>query len=248
MSAPLFQLRQVAYAYQGLFPALQGLDLEILAGQKVALMGANGSGKSTLLNLLDALLFPDSGSLLYQGRALRERDLEDEAFSLAFRRQVGMVFQNPDAQLFCPTVREDIAFGPLQLGVDPHEAETRVERLAGELGIAPLLDRAPHQLSLGERRKVAFASTLAVDPQVLLLDEPTAGLDPATTAHLLKMLHTASEQGKTIVTATHDTTILGDISDVVYVFGRDRRLAGQGSPQVVMADTALLSACNLIRA
>jgi cobalt/nickel transport system ATP-binding protein len=248
MSEALFELKQVRYSYQGRFPALEGLDLSIHAGQMVALMGANGSGKSTLLNLLDALIFADSGSLLYLGRELKERDLEDEAFSLAFRRQVGLVFQNPDAQLFCPTVREDIAFGPLQLGVGLAEVEARVSRLSQELGIAHLLDRAPHQLSLGERRKVAFASTLAVDSQVLLLDEPTAGLDPATAAHLLEMLLKASAQGKTIVTATHDIHIVEDISDMVYVFGQDRRIAGQGSPQQVMADTALLKACNLIHA
>ena len=243
---PLFDCHDVHYAYQGRFPALAGVDLSIEHGLRVALVGANGSGKSTLLSMLDGLVFPQRGSIRFDGRELTEAALQGEAFSLDFRRRVGLVFQNPDVQLFCPTVREDIAFGPLQLGFEPRVVESRIESLAQDLGIAPLLDRPPHQLSVGEKRKVSFATVLAIEPEVLLLDEPTAGLDPRTTTHLIEMLHQAAHHGRTIVTATHDLHTLADIADIVYVFGQDKRLAASGTPETILANHELLQANNLI--
>jgi cobalt/nickel transport system ATP-binding protein len=246
MNDMVFELKDVSYSYLGRFPALVEVSMEIRRGRKIALMGANGSGKSTLLNLLDALIFPDAGIVSFMGREIRERDFEEEGFSRDFRKKVGLVFQNPDVQLFCPTVLDDIVFGPLQMGLGETETRLKLNLLAMELGIAHLLDRAPHQLSLGERRKVALATTLIMDPEVLLLDEPTAGLDPQTVAHILELLLKASAEGKTIITATHDTHIVEDISDEVYVFGPDKRLKGHGTPKDIMADTELLRANNLI--
>ena len=242
----LFECHDVHYSYQGRFPALCGIDLTIEKGLRVALVGTNGSGKSTLLSLLDGLVQPQRGRVLFAGRELTEAALQDEAFSLDFRRRVGLVFQNPDVQLFCPTVREDIAFGPLQLGFAPEVVEKRIEVLAQDLGITALLDRPPHQLSVGEKRKVSFATVLAIEPEVLLLDEPTAGLDPRTTTHLIELLHQAAHQGRTIVTATHDLHTLPDIADLVYVFGQDKRLAASGTPDEILANHALLEANNLI--
>ncbi len=242
----LFECRNVRYAYQGRFPALGGVDLTIDEGERIALLGANGSGKSTLLTLLDGLLFPDQGTVKYRDRELVEGVFADEAFSLAFRRSVGLVFQNPDVQLFCPTVREDIAFGPLQLGIDRKTVKDRIARLADTLGIGGLLDRSPHQLSVGEKRKVSFATILAIEPDVLLLDEPTAGLDPRTATHLIEMLAEFTRAGKTVVTATHDLHIVEEIADTVYVFGQDRRLAGKGKTGEVLGNGELLQANNLI--
>jgi len=242
----LFECRDVHYAYQGRFPALCGIDMTIAKGQRIAFLGANGCGKSTLLSLLDGLVFPDKGAIRYGDRELTEAAFLDSGFSTGFRNNVGLVFQNPDVQLFCPTVREDIAFGPLQLGIDEATVKGRIASLAGTLGITHLLDRSPHQLSVGEKRKVSFATVLAIDPDVLLLDEPTAGLDPLTSTHLIEMLSTSAGSGKTIVTATHDLHIIEDIADTVYVFGQDRRMAGHGSPAEILADTALLQANNLI--
>ena len=242
----LFECQDVHYAYQGRFPALDGVNLTVAAGERVALVGANGSGKSTLLALLDGLAFASRGSVRFGGRELTEAAFRDEAFSLAFRRRVGLIFQNPDVQLFCPTVREDIVFGPLQLGDDAPTTEARLAGLAAEFGVEALLDRPPHQLSVGEKRRVAFASVLAIDPEVLLLDEPTAGLDPRTTTHLIERLHEACHRGRTIVTATHDLHVLADIADTVHVFGHDRRLAASGTPEQILADHALLEANNLI--
>jgi len=242
----LFECHDVHYAYQSRFPALAGVDLTIDSGMRIALVGANGSGKSTLLSMLDGLVFPQRGSVRFDGRELTEAFLQDEALSVDFRRRVGLVFQNPDVQLFCPTVREDIAFGPLQLGIESGAVEKRIETLAQDLGIAALLDRPPHQLSVGEKRKVSFATVLAIEPEVLLLDEPTAGLDPRTTTHLIELLHQAAHHGRTIVTATHDLHTLVDIADLVYVFGQDKRLAASGTPEEILRDHGLLQANNLI--
>lgn len=244
----IFACRDVHYSYQGKFPALGGVDMTICAGERIALVGANGSGKSTLLNLLDGLIFPDAGSIHYLGRELTEAAFLDQDFSIAFRKHVGFIFQNPDVQLFCPTVREDIAFGPLQLGVPETEVRNRLEKLAKMLQIGHLLDRSPHQLSVGEKRKVSFATVLAIEPDVLLLDEPTAGLDPQTTTHLIDMLVHASEAGKTIITATHDLHTITDIADRVYVFGRDKRLAASGTPAEILANHDLLQTNNLLHA
>jgi cobalt/nickel transport system ATP-binding protein len=242
----IFDCRDVHYSYQGKIPALCGVSMTIVAGERIALVGANGSGKSTLLNLMDALLFADLGEIAFRGRTLTEEAFGNESFSVDFRKRVGLVFQNPDVQLFCPTVREDIAFGPLQLGVDEQTAKHRMESLAETLKISHLLDRSPHQLSVGEKRKVALAGILTIDPEVLLLDEPTAGLDPRTTTQLIGMLDRFAHAGKTIITATHDLHIVEDIADRVYVFGQDKKIAGSGSPQEILANSSLLQANNLI--
>lgn len=242
----LFECHDVHYAYQGRFTALNGIDIAISKGERIALVGANGCGKSTLLNLLDGLLFPNKGTITYLGRELTEGAFLNEKTSIEFRKNVGLVFQNPDVQLFCPTVREEIAFGPLHLGIDETTIHERTTRLVDAFNITHLLDRSPHQLSVGEKRKVSFASVLAMDPQVLLLDEPTAGLDPLTSTHLIEMLASAAGSGKTIITATHDLHIIGDIADTVYVFGQDRKIAAHGNPVDILADTPLLHANNLI--
>lgn len=242
----LFECRDVHYAYMGRFPALKGVDITIADGDRIALVGANGSGKSTLLSLLDGLIFPDTGAIRYLDTELTEATFMDEEFSAGFRGSVGLVFQNPDVQLFCPTVREDIAFGPLQLGVAEEIVKGRLESLAETLKITHLLDRSPHQLSVGEKRKVAFATVLAIDPKVLLLDEPTAGLDPKTSTQLIEMLLHASGSGKTVITATHDLHIIEDIADKVYVFSQDRRVARHGSTVDILEDGELLRANNLI--
>jgi cobalt/nickel transport system ATP-binding protein len=245
MNVPVFELSGVNYAYLGRYPALTKIDLRIPAGKSCVLLGANGTGKSTLLQMLDGLVFPDSGSVRIEGKELTETALAQEQFSLWFRGKVGFVFQNPDVQLFCPTVREDIAFGPLQLGVDPGIVEKRVAALAQRLEIGHLLDRAPHQLSLGEKHKVAIAGTLAVEPQVLLLDEPTAGLDPATIRHIIEIVLVAEAAGRTVVTATHDLHLAEEIADLVFVLGKERTLVRSGLAAEVLGDNDFLASNNL---
>jgi len=151
----IFRLSAVRFSYLKKYPALCGIDMDITRGQKIAILGANGSGKSTLLQLLDGLIFPDSGSVDAFGRRLDEASLNDADFSRSFRSKVGLVFQNPDIQLFCPTVKEDILFGPLQLGLERVKMKRRVDEIITSLGIGDLLERSPHQLSVGEKRKVS---------------------------------------------------------------------------------------------
>ncbi len=246
MNSIIFELKNVYFSYLGKFPALCGIDISIEQGKKIAVIGANGSGKSTLLHLLDGLIFPDSGSVKFCGSELTENAFNNEVFSMEFRKKVGLVFQNPDVQLFCPSAREDIIFGPLQLGMAMNEIEIRLEEIAGVLDLKKLLDRAPHQLSIGEKRKVALASTLIIDPDILILDEPTAGLDPLTTRHIMDLFLKLNDSGKTLVISTHDLHIAEEISDIVFVFNQEKKIVKYGSALEILNDSRLLHDNNLI--
>lgn len=245
MDELIFKLRAAHFSYLKKYPALCGIDMEVTKGEKIAILGANGSGKSTLLHLLDALIFPDEGDIQAFGRKLRESDFDDPEFCRNFRKRVGLVFQNPDIQLFCPTVKEDIFFGPLQLEGDRSKIEKKVEEIIEGLGIGDLLERSPHQLSVGEKRKVAIASVLAIEPGVILLDEPTAGLDPQTCRHIMDIISEANEAGKTIITATQDLHIVEEIADKAYILSRQKQIALSGPVEELLSDVELLREHNL---
>jgi len=242
----LFSLTNISYSYPGNIPALRNCTLFINRGDCAACIGANGTGKSTLLHLLDALLFPDAGTVEIFGRTLTESTMRDAEFQRRFRGKVGFVFQNPDIQLFCPTVKEDVLFGPLQLGVEKTEILSRLEYVTHRLHIAHLLERAPHQLSIGEKKKVAIASILILDPEILLLDEPTAGLDPQTTRDIISIINDAHKMGKTVVIATHDLHIVEEIATVVHVFGQEKTIIRSGTPEEILTDSLFLQSHNLI--
>lgn len=242
----VFELKGAYFSYLGKFPALCGIDIDIRSGQKITIIGANGCGKSTLLQMLDGLIFPDRGTIRAFGRRINEGVFDEEGFSGYFRQKVGFVFQNPEVQLFCPTVKDDIIFGPLHLGVAKEEIIRRLEKVAAIFDIEDLLDRSPHQLSIGEKRKVAIASTLAVEPECLILDEPTAGLDPLTARHIIDIILQANADGKTVITATQDLHIVEEISDIVYVFSRDRRICRSGPAAEILSDVEFLKAHNLV--
>lgn len=241
----IFELTDLTYRYLGSWPALEGITLSIRPKEKVAVLGANGCGKSTLLHILDGLLFAQEGSATAFGCPLTEGNLEDGDFAREFRRRVGLVFQNPDVQLFSPTVREEVAFGPLQLGLSQEEVARRVGRTLEMLGLSAIAERHPYELSEGEKKKVAIASVLACDPEVMLLDEPTAGLDPKTQAWVVDWLVEMNGRGKTIVTATHDLTIVPDTADRIYILGEDHTLLAEGRPDELLKDEALLIKANL---
>jgi cobalt/nickel transport system ATP-binding protein len=245
-AGPLLVCEDLHYSYLGRFPALAGVSLQVRRGERLALLGANGCGKSTLLKVLDGLVFPDSGGYTAFGQPVTEDALEDEQFSRGFRSRVGFVFQNSDVQLFSPTVRDEVAFGCLQLGMARDEAAARVDDVLALLAIADLADRAPFQLSGGQKKKVAIASVLVMNPDVLLFDEPTAALDPRTQGWLRDLLTDLHGAGKTIVLATHDLDALDRVADRCVVFTEDHQIAGAGTPADVLADLPLLLGVNLV--
>ena len=242
----VFSLQNVMYAYANGAAVLKDVSLDFGAGERTVILGANGTGKSTLLSLLDGLVFPTSGSVSAFGRTLSEEAFEDRPFSMDFRKRVAFVFSNPDVQLFSATVWDDIAFGPLQLGLPPAEISGIVNGLLESLNIGELGERAPHTLSDGQKKKVAIASSLATDPDVLLLDEPTSGLDPRTQVWLIEVLHELHQKGKTIISATHDLSIAGDIAERAIVLSEDHTIAADGEFYDIITNDDLLLRVNLI--
>jgi cobalt/nickel transport system ATP-binding protein len=240
-----FDVRAVSYRYNQAF-ALRTLSMQVARGERVALLGANGSGKSTLLRLLAGLAFADEGHVSFFGDKLSEQRLQDEAFFFGFRRRVGVVFQNPDIQLFNPSVFDEVAFGPLQLRWPSTQIRQRVQETLEAMGIAHLSDRAPHRLSGGEKKRVAIASVLILDPEVLLLDEPTAALDPASQSQIVDLLKSWGNGSKTVITATHDLDTLEEIADRCYVF-EGGQIAAEGTPLQILHDVALLQRTSLMR-
>jgi cobalt/nickel transport system ATP-binding protein len=243
---PLLVVDDARYAYLERFPALDGVSLQVGPGERLGLIGANGCGKSTLLKVLDGLLFPDTGTYAAFGEPITEDTLEDVQANAGFRSRVGFVFQNSDAQVFSPTVREEIAFGPLNMGLPADAVEQRVGDTLAMVGIAALADRAPHQLSGGEKKRVAIASVLVMNPEVLLFDEPTAALDPRTQHWLRGLIVELGRAGKTIVVATHDLEHLELLTDRCVVFSEQHRIVADDTTAKVLADRALLRSVNLL--
>lgn len=244
--AQLFTLKDISYNYLPGRPVLSRVSLDIYQGESLAILGANGSGKSTLLKLLCGLIFPNDGEIVAFEQELSEKNLEVPAFLQNFRQKVGFVFQNSDAQLFSATVWDELAFAPLQAGFSTEAVAERVRDTAQLLQIQHLLERPPYRLSGGEKKKVALASVLSVNPDVLFLDEPTNGLDPRTQFWLVEFLVALKKAGKTIVTATHDLSIVEDIAERVIIVREDHTLAADGPTQKILSDRALLLAVNLI--
>ena len=239
----IFEARSLCFRYLEA-EALTGVSFAIQERQRVVLLGANGSGKSTLMRLLDGLCFPSSGSILFQGRELTQEALEEEEFAHRFRRAVALVFQNPDVQLFNPTVYDEIAFGPLQMRMPKEEIQAAVAGMLERFGIGHLKDRAPHRLSGGEKKRVALASALAIDPEVLILDEPTAALDPESQSAMIEFLLDCRGK-KTVLTATHDLDIVEEIADHCLVLAGGR-LVAEGRPDQILGNQELLRETHLL--
>ncbi len=242
----LFDLQNVSFDYDGIV-ALRNVSLAISAGQRVAIVGANGSGKSTLLRLFDGLCFASAGTVRFCGEMMTTERLQTNGFALNFRRRVALVFQNPDVQLFNPTVFDEVAFGPLQLQWPRDVLLSRMNQIMEFMGIAHLKDRPPHRLSGGEKKRVALASVLVLDPEVLLLDEPTSALDPKSQSQLIDLIQSWKSTSKTVITATHQLDIVEDIADLVYVM-QEGKVVASGEPSRILADSELLLRANLVHA
>jgi cobalt/nickel transport system ATP-binding protein len=241
MEKEVYRLEGVEYSY-GEVRALNRIDLKVARGECLSVLGTNGSGKSTLLKMLDGLHFPSTGRVSFFGEPLSE----ERAGSRHFRERVGFVFDEPDVQLFSPTVFDEVAFGPLQLDLATEEVKKRTNEVMDMLGLSPLKDRPPHSLSSGEKKKVAIASVLSINPEVLLLDEPTNGLDPRTQVWLLELLEELKGLKKTLVMATHDLSLVEDVADRVVVLDESHKIVADGGAVEILGDKELLLNANLI--
>ncbi len=242
----VFHLDNVSYAYEDGTPGLHDISLSLQPGESLAILGSNGSGKSTLLKILDGLYFPAAGVVTAFGQPLTEEALRDDAVNFAFRKRVGLVFQDSDVQLFSPSVWDEVAFAPLQLGLDRAAVIERTRQAMQALDIVALSERAPHRLSGGEKKRVALASVLSQSPEVWLLDEPTAGLDPRTAAWLTRFINTQVQEGHSLVIATHDLELVRRTAGRVLLLGEDHCIAAEGRAADLLGDLELLDRHNLI--
>ena len=235
----LLETRDLTYIYPG---NVTGLDhVNFIAGRnaRIAVIGANGAGKSTLFKHFNGILRPTSGTVLVHGEPVTPANIRE------VRKFVGLVFQNADDQIFSPTVEQDVAFGPLNLGLDDETVSHRVEEALAMVGIEHLRDRVPHHLSGGEKKRVAIAGVIAMEPQVLILDEPTAGLDPQGVRDLIAVINTlAEEYGITVIFSTHDVSLVPEVADYLYVMHRGT-IVSEGSVETVFSDPDLLASVRL---
>lgn len=236
----MLEVKNIKYSYNTNYKAIKGVSLKVEKGEMVALLGKNGAGKSTLFLHLNGIYRPDEGQVFIDGEELKY----DKKSLLKFRQKVGIVFQNPDDQIFAPTVEEDVAFGPLNLGLPMEEVQDRVEEVLVRVGMSGYEKTAPHHLSGGQKKRVAIAGILAMKPEIMVLDEPTAGLDPQGVVLLSKLLRELNEEGITIIISTHDVDLVPIYAQKVFVLV-DGLLIGEGTPKEIFAKPEILEQANL---
>jgi cobalt/nickel transport system ATP-binding protein len=236
-SGGLVEVEHLHYRYPDGYEALRGIELRVEAGEKVALVGPNGAGKSTLLLHLNGTNRPSHGSVRIGGHGI------DASSIRRVRAEVGLVFQDPDDQLFSPTVFDDVAFGPLHMGMADSDIHDRVEEALAAVGMSGFERRLPHHLSLGQRKRVALATVLSMSPSVLVFDEPSAGLDPRGRRQLIELIRSLTQ---TVLVATHDMRLVAEILPRTVVMDGGLVVA-DGATDGVLADEALLERHGLER-
>jgi cobalt/nickel transport system ATP-binding protein len=246
MMEDIIRLDRVSYRYYDRVHAVRDVSVSIQEGEIFAVIGSNGSGKSTLLQIMSGLIHPSQGTVFFGDREVSERTLREKSFLKFFRERVGYVFQDSDVQLFCPTVLDELTYGPLQLDISEQDALMRAEEVLSMLQIGHIRDRPSYMLSGGEKKRVAIASVLTMNPEVLLFDEPTSGLDPRTQCFLVELLLALHEAGKTIVIATHDLSLVDELHARVAVLSEDHRVVATGNAHDILRDDQLLLKVNLI--
>ena len=236
----MLEVKNLKYSYNKDYQALKGVSLKVEKGEMVSLLGKNGAGKSTLFLHLNGIYEPDEGKVFIDGEELKY----DKKSLLKFRQKVGIVFQNPDDQINAPTVEEDVAFGPLNLGLSMEEVQNRVEEALARVGMSGFEKKAPHHLSGGQKKRVAIAGILAMKPEIMVLDEPTAGLDPQGVTDLSRLLNELNDEGITILISTHEVDLVPNYANRVFVLV-DGLLIGEGTPKEIFAQPEILEKANL---
>ena len=255
----MLEVQNIKYSYNKDYQALKGVSLKVEKGEMVALLGKNGAGKSTLFLHLNGIYEPDEGKVFIDGEELKY----DKKSLLKFRQKVGIVFQNPDDQIFAPTVEEDVAFGPnpddqifaptveedvafgpLNLKLPMEEVQKRVTESLARVGMSGFEKKAPHHLSGGQKKRVAIAGILAMQPEIMVLDEPTAGLDPQGVRGLSKLLKELNDEGITIIISTHEVDLVPNYAKKVFVLV-DGLLIAEGTPKEIFAQPEILDQANL---
>jgi cobalt/nickel transport system ATP-binding protein len=236
----ILETRDLKYTYPDGTIAIQDLSIEIKKGKKVAFVGPNGSGKSTLFLLLNGSLKPKTGEILFHGAPFKydSKSLRD------IRKSIGIVFQNSDDQIFAPTVYQDVAFGPSNLGYSKERVETSVQHALEHVGLARFKDKPPHHLSGGQKKRVAIAGVMAMEPEVIILDEPLSNLDPVGADEMVDLLNEFNHFGSTIIISTHDVDLAYRWSDYVFLMSNSK-LIGQGTPVEVFKNQELLKKAGL---
>ena len=236
----MLKVENLSYSYDDGTKALNDVNLEIKKGDMVSLLGKNGAGKSTLFLHFNGIFKPTKGRILIDGEELKY----DKKSLVKFRQKVGIVFQNPDDQLFAPTVEEDVAFGPLNLGLSQEETQKRVNDALKKVGMDGFQRKAPHHLSGGQKKRVAIAGILAMQPEMMVLDEPTSGLDPQGAIDILELLYELNDEGMTIIISTHDVDLVPNYAKKVFILVEGSLIA-EGTPKEIFAQPEILEKANL---
>ena len=240
MNESHLSVKNLSYTYPDGTRALKNVNMEIFKGEKVAIMGPNGAGKSTLFSHFNGLTEPTSGYLELDGKKMEY----DKKTLLEIRQKVGIVFQDPNDQLFAPTVKEDVAFGPMNLGLDYEEVEKRVNEALELVGMKKFKDKTPHHLSGGQQKRVAIAGIIAMRPEIMILDEPTAGLDPQGVDQVLTILNNLNKDGMSIVISSHDIEMVNGFAEKIFVLYEGEILAS-GDKHEIFSNKELLKKAHL---
>lgn len=232
--------KNLSYTYPDGTHALKNINMDIYKGQKVAIMGPNGAGKSTLFSHFNGLTEPTSGHVEIDEKAIKY----DKDTLLEVRQKVGIVFQDPNDQLFAPTVKEDVAFGPMNLGLDYEEVERRVDEALTMVGMEQYMDKTPHHLSGGQQKRVAIAGIIAMRPEIMILDEPTAGLDPEGVEKVLDILNNLNKEGMSIVISSHDIEMVNEFAEKIFVLNNGEILES-GDKHEIFSNKELLKKAHL---
>lgn len=240
MVKTIIQTENMSFTYPDGTSALYDINIEIKEGERVAVIGSNGAGKSTLFAHFNGINKPTSGLVKIDGKPI----IYEKKELLQIRQKVGIVFQNPDDQLFAPTVIEDVAFGPMNLGLSDDEVDERVEEALELVGMSGLEKKAPHHLSGGQKKRVAIAGILAMRPEIMVLDEPTTGLDPKGVEQVMEILYMLNRQAMSIIVASHDVEMVTQFADKIFVL-HDGEIIGQGVTEEIFNDYETLKRAHL---